>query len=64
MDPDVLTPKSETRSSVGGQGSFERAGFDVSLARKLAAQLDIDLHLAVELVASGVHPTWPRRSCL
>jgi hypothetical protein len=56
MDPDVLTPTERDQVERWRTRELERAGFDVSLARKLAAQLDIDLHLAVELVASGCPP--------
>jgi hypothetical protein len=56
MDPDVLTPTERDQVERWRTRELERAGFDVSLARQLAAQLDIDLHLAVELVASGCPP--------
>jgi hypothetical protein len=56
LDPDVLTPTERDQVERWRAGELERAGFDVSLARKLAARLDIDLHLAVELVASGCPP--------
>jgi hypothetical protein len=56
MDPDVLTPTERDQVERWRTRELERAGFDVSLARQLAAQLDIDLHLAVELVTSGCPP--------
>jgi hypothetical protein len=56
MDPDVLTSTERDQVERWRAGELERAGFDVSLARKLAARLDIDLHVAIELVANGCPP--------
>jgi hypothetical protein len=53
MDLDILTPTERDQVERWRAGELERAGFDVSLARKLAARLDIDLHLAIELVRNG-----------
>jgi hypothetical protein len=33
--------------------ALERAGYDMAAARELAARLDIDLHLATDLLAQG-----------
>jgi hypothetical protein len=33
--------------------ALERAGYDGHIARELAARLDIDLHLATDLLAQG-----------
>jgi hypothetical protein len=33
--------------------ALERAGYNMSAARELAARLDIDLHLATDLLAQG-----------
>jgi len=40
MDLDILTPTERDQVERWRAGELERAGFDVSLARKLAARLD------------------------
>jgi hypothetical protein len=54
MDLEILTPTERD----------EIAGFGVSLARKLAARFDVDLHLAVDLVANGCPPELAARILL
>jgi hypothetical protein len=56
MDLEILTPTERDEIERWRAGELERAGFDVSLARKLAARFDVDLHLAVDLVANGCPP--------
>jgi hypothetical protein len=64
MDLDILTPTERDQVERWRAGELERAGFDVSLARKLAARLDVDLHVAVELVANGCSPELAARILL
>jgi hypothetical protein len=56
LDLEVLTPTERDQVERWRAGQLERAGFDVSLARTLAARLDIDLHEAIELITSGCPP--------
>jgi hypothetical protein len=56
MDLDILTPTERDQVERWRARELERAGFSVSLARKLAARLDIDLHLATDLIRSGCPP--------
>ena len=63
MDLEVtLTERDQVERWRAGQ--LERAGFDTSLARKLAARFDIDLHLAVELIKNGCPPELAARILL
>jgi hypothetical protein len=56
MDLDILTPTERDVVERWRAGELERAGFDVRLARTLAARFDIDLHVAIELVVKGCPP--------
>jgi hypothetical protein len=64
MDLEILTPTERDEIERWRAGELERAGFDVSLARKLAARFDVDLHLAVDLVANGCPPELAARILL
>jgi hypothetical protein len=64
MDLEILTPTERDQVERWRAGELERAGFGVSLARKLAERLDIDLHLAVELIANGCPPELAARILL
>ena len=64
MDLDILTPTERDEVERWRAGELERAGFDVPHARKIAARLDIDLHLAIELVRSGCEPALAARILL
>jgi hypothetical protein len=64
VDPEILTATERDQVERWRAGELERAGFDVSLARKLAARLDIDLHLAVDLIADGCPPDLAARILL
>jgi hypothetical protein len=64
MDLGILTPTEREQVERWRAGELERAGFDVSQARTLAARLDVDLHVAVELVAKGCSPELAARILL
>ncbi len=64
MDLEILSPTERDQVERWRAGELERAGFDVSLARKLAARFDIDLHVAVELIANGCPPELAARILL
>jgi hypothetical protein len=64
MDLEILTPTERDEIERWRAGELERAGFGVSLARKLAARFDVDLHLAVDLVANGCPPELAARILL
>jgi hypothetical protein len=64
MDLEILTPTERDKVERWRAGELERAGFDVSLARKLAARFDVDLHVAVELIANGCPPELAARILL
>jgi hypothetical protein len=64
MDIEILTPTERDEVERWRAGELERAGFDVSLARKLAGRFDVDLHLAVELIANGCPPELAARILL
>jgi hypothetical protein len=64
MDLEILTQTERDEIERWRAGELERAGFDVSLARKLAARFDVDLHLAVDLIANGCPPELAARILL
>ena len=37
---------------------LEMAGYGAQAAAKLARRYDVDLHLAIDLLASGCRPSW------
>lgn len=64
MDLEILSPTERDQVERWRAGELERVGFDISLARKLAARFDIDLHVAVELIANGCPPELAARILL
>jgi ABC-type amino acid transport substrate-binding protein len=64
VDPEVLSPTERDRIVRWRSGELERAGYDVALARSIAARLDIDLHVAADLLADGCSPALAARILL
>jgi hypothetical protein len=64
IDLEILSPTERDEVVRWRTGELERAGFDASLARKLAPRFDVDLHLAVELIVKGCPPELAARILL
>ena len=64
IDLEILSPTERDEVERWRTGELERAGFDASLARMLAPRFDIDLHVAVELIARGCPPELAARILL
>jgi hypothetical protein len=64
MDLEILSPTERDEVERWRTGELERAGFDASLARALAPRFDIDLHVAVDLIAKGCPPKLAARILL
>ncbi len=64
IDLEVLAPSERDRIERWRTNELERAGYNLDLARQLAPRLDIDLHLAADLVASGCSPKLAARILL
>lgn len=59
-----LAPSERDQIERWRTGELERAGFDVALARTLAARIDVDLHRAVEMIDAGCRPELAARILL
>jgi ferredoxin-fold anticodon binding domain-containing protein len=64
MELETLRPTERDEIERWRAGELERAGYDVSLARKLAARFDVDLHVALELLQNGCPPDLAARILL
>jgi hypothetical protein len=63
-DLEVLSPTERNQIERWRAYALERAGFDVPLARTLAARFDVDLHVAIALVRNGCPPELAARILL